>query len=131
MKNAALLLLLITSVSIGYSQGDITPRVSEALRKGDAAALSALMMNPVELTLSGQEGTYASADARAVLGKFFAAHPARDFSVKHQGTSKLDDQYRIGELITSKGTFRVTFFMKKTGAGMMIKQLKIESPDDF
>ncbi|MFM7233275.1 MAG: DUF4783 domain-containing protein, partial [Flavobacteriales bacterium] len=48
------------------------------------------------------------------------------FTVKHQGTSKLDDQFRIGELTTSKGIFRVTFFMKKSNNTLQIKQLKIE-----
>jgi hypothetical protein len=124
-------ILSLFIVSSLLAQADITPRVTDALKKSDAAALSALMMNPVELSIPGVDGSRTAAEARTALASFFSAHQVREFTVKHQGTSKLDDQYRIGDLVTSKGTFRVTFFMKKSATAMQIKQLKIESPDDF
>lgn len=108
-------------------QTDITPQVADALKRGDAGAIASYCMNPVELEIAGEEGAYAPADARTIIGKFFAANAVKGFSIKHQGTSKLDDQYRIGDLVTAKGTFRVTFFMKKSGNTWQIKQLKIES----
>jgi hypothetical protein len=128
-----ILLTSLLALSFGsvIAQSDITPKVAEALRKGDAVALSTMMMPQVELTVSGKDGSYTSAEAKGILSAFFTNHPPREFTVKHQGTSKLDDQYRIGDLLTTKGTFRVTFFMRKGGWGMQIKQLKIESPDEF
>lgn len=130
MKTLITSLLLFAAAGL-YAQNDITPLVVDALKKGDAVALSTMMMPQVELTVGNQDGTFSSAEAKSILAKFFAANPPRDFTIKHQGTSKLDDQYRIGDLSTSKGNYRVTFFMKKGGWGMQIKQLKIESPDDF
>lgn len=118
--------ILLISSALVFSQADITPQVTGALKKGDAAALTALMMPQIELTLNGQDKTVAKADAQRLLTSFFAENPANNFSVKHQGTSKLDDQYRIGDLTTSKGKFRVTFFMKNNGGTMQIRQLKIE-----
>lgn len=125
MKPVLTVLLTLLSF-IGFSQADITPQVSDALKRGDAGAIVALSMNPVEIEVSGSEGSYSSADARAVLSRFFSGNPVKSFTIKHQGTSKLDDQYRIGDLVTAKGTFRVTFFMKKAGNSWQIKQLKIE-----
>ncbi len=125
MKYIISFILLIIS-TLGLSQQDITPQVSAALKKSDAAALAVLMMPQVELTLNGQDRNVAKADAQKMLSSFFAEKVPSNFAVKHQGTSKLDDQYRIGDLSTSKGKFRVTFFMKKEGNAMLIRQLKIE-----
>ncbi len=110
-----------------FAQADITPQVTEALKKGDANALSAFFMSTVELEITGEEGTYSASTAKTMLTKFFTEKQVKGFTVKHQGNSKLDDQYRIGELTTTKGVFRLTFFMKKNGNTWQIKQLKIES----
>lgn len=122
-------LFFVTMGFLANAQSDITPMVADALKKGDAIAISTMMMPQVELEVDGKEGTFSSGEAKTILSQFFTANPPREFTLKHQGTSKLDDQYRIGDLLTSKGTFRVTFFMKKGGWGMQIKQMKIEAPD--
>lgn len=122
--------IFLTLSTLAFSQADITPQVSAALKKGDAAVLSGLMMPQIELTLNGQDKTVAKADAQKMLVTFFAEKQTSNFAVKHQGTSKLDDQYRIGDLTTSKGKFRVTFFMKNNGGSMQIRQLKIEPSED-
>jgi hypothetical protein len=113
-----------------FSQSDITPKVTEALMKGDAAALSQFFMPQVDLALKGQESNYSKEEAQKILTAFFQQVGATQFVIKHQGTSKLDDQYRIGELTTAKGIYRVTFFMKKSGNSILIKQLKIEGTGD-
>lgn len=118
--------MLLVASTLAFSQADITPQVSAALKKGDAAGLASLMMPQVELTLNGQDKNVAKVEAQKMLASFFAEKTPSNFTVKHQGTSKLDDQYRIGDLATSKGKFRVTFFMKKDGSAMLIRQLKIE-----
>ncbi len=128
MKYIFSLLFLLTS-SLVFSQTDITPQVSAALKKGDAVALSGLMMPQVELTLKSVESTVSKAEAQRALTSFFNENTPSNFTVKHQGTSKLDDQYRIGDLMTSKGKFRVTFFMKKDGSAMLIRQLKMETSE--
>lgn len=125
MKPVLTLILAMLSFGI-FAQTDITPRVADAIKRGDANGIASFFMAQVEIEIDGEEATVSAADAKARLARFFAQNPAKDFAIKHQGTSKLDDQYRIGELSTAKGNFRVTFFMKKTGASMQIKQLKIE-----
>lgn len=119
-------ILLVFAAATGFAQNDITGEVAGALKRGDAAAIAAQMMPQVELTLNGQDNNFTKADAQKALAAFFKDHPVTGFSIKHQGTSKLDDQYRIGDMTTQKGSFRVTFFMKKTGTTMQIRQLKIE-----
>lgn len=126
MKYLSSIILLACSTFVS-AQSDITPQVSNALKKGDAAGLANLMMPQIELTLNGSDQTVSKAEAQKQLVVFFKERVPSDFTVKHQGTSKLDDQYRIGDLITSQGNYRVTFFMKKDGSLMLIRQLKIET----
>ena len=126
MRHAFILVLSLFVVTSGWTQSDITPAVINALKKGDAAALATHVMPQVEITLPGKEGLYPQAQAQQLLAQFFKENAPQSFAVKHQGTSKLDDQFRIGELITSGGVFRVTFFMKKNNNALQIKQLKIE-----
>jgi hypothetical protein len=119
------LFFLIATVTL--AQADITPKVVDAIKKGDATAMGAHFMSPIDLTLNGKDETLNREQAVAALTKFFASNNVKSFELKHQGTSKLEDQFRIGTLVTSTGEYRVTFFMKKNGAAMQIKQLTIEA----
>ncbi len=126
MKSYLFLMTCLLSWNVLWSQSDISPAVSAALKKGDAAALASHFMPQVELTLVGKDGMFDKAQAQQLLAGFFKDNTPSAFSIKHQGTSKLDDQFRIGELTTAKGMYRVTFFMKKNNNVLQIKQLKIE-----
>lgn len=126
MKKTLVLLLSIFLINSAFAQADITPKVAESIKSGNSALLASYFMAQVELTIEDAEGTFSKADAEKKLAAFFGSHGVVSFEIKHQGTSKLDDQYRIGDLVTKNGTFRVTFFIRKNGNTMQIKQLKIE-----
>ena len=126
MKSYLLLLTCLFSLNVLWAQSDISPAVSAALKKGDAATIASYFMPQVELTLPSKDGLMDKAQAEKMLVSFFSENTPQAFVIKHQGTSKLDDQFRIGELATAKGNFRVTFFMKKNNNALQIKQLKIE-----
>ena len=126
MKFPLLLIACLLTFSSLLAQSDISSAVGAALKKGDAASIASYLMPQVELTLVGKDGVYDKTQAQQMLAGFFKENPPQNFVIKHQGTSKLDDQFRIGELTTSKGLFRVTFFMKKNNNLLQIKQLKIE-----
>lgn len=108
------------------AQDDITPAVSDALAKGNAAALTRYFVSSVDLTILDDEDMYPKDQVVQKLSQFFQRNKPSAFEVKHKGTSKLDDHYRIGDLTTATGVYRVTFFMRKGSAGMEIKQLRIE-----
>lgn len=109
-----------------FSQSDITDEISDAFSKGDAAAIVSHFQSKVDMTVLDNEAVYSPTEAKKVLEKFFADHKPAGFNVKHEGTSKLNDQYRIGDLKTDNGTFRVTFFLKGKNNVMKIEQLRIE-----
>lgn len=126
----AFALLLGTALS---AQSDITAGFTLALQKGNAAKLASYFGPNVDITVLGEEGTMSAAAAQKSLDNFFRGHAPKSFKIMHKGTSKLDDHYRIGDLVCADGTYRVTFFMHRTDAGMQVKQLRIESfeEDDF
>ena len=123
------ILFFVACALFTNAQDKVTTEVSKALKAGDAASLAKYFTPNVDLAIGDAEDVYSSAKAKEVVANFFSTHRPAGFEVKHEGTSKLDDQYRIGDLKTSNGNFRVTFFMKKTAQGMRIKQLRIESED--
>jgi len=120
------LLVFVMAASALKAQTDITASVTEAIKHSDASMLSNFFMSSIDLTIDDFDGTVSHDEAKGQVAQFFAGHQVKDFSIKHQGTSKLDDQYRIGELTTNQGVFRVTFFMRKSGNTLLIKQFKIE-----
>jgi hypothetical protein len=109
------------------AQSDITASVTDAFKRGDASSLSQYFMSPLDLTIDELDGTFSKEEARTKVNAFFLQHTPSDLVIKHQGTSKVDDQFRIGDLTTAQGVYRVTFFMRKSGNAMLIKQLKIEA----
>ncbi|MDA0882527.1 MAG: DUF4783 domain-containing protein [Flavobacteriales bacterium] len=125
-----LTLVLFSFSALVFAQEDAAAKVSWAIENGDALVLQDMMMSSVDLSILDDEDMYPADEAVRKLSSFFKQHPPQSFTVKHKGTSKLDDHYRIGTLQTKKGTFRVTFFLKKTPSGMMIKQIRIEEDED-
>lgn len=126
MKSISVLFFsLITSLVIS-AQSDISANASAALQKGDAVALVACFLPTVELSLNGTAATISKTDAQALLAGFFKSNPVTSYNSKHQGSSKLDDQFRVGELMTSNGAYRVTFYIKKQDSAAGIRQIKIE-----
>ena len=125
------LILLFALLAFGASaQVDITPKVTEALSAGDSKSLSVYFAANVDLTLPNQEDMYSKDAASKLVAEFFSKHAAKSFEDKHRGTSKLNDHYRIGELHTGNGEFRVTFFMRKEGENFKISQFRIELAEE-
>jgi hypothetical protein len=122
-----LFIALLLSGWATSAQSDITASVTDAFKRGDASSLSQYFMSPLDLTIDDLDGAFSKEDAKLKVSAFFSQHTPKDLVIKHQGTSKVDDQFRIGDLTTAQGTYRVTFFMRKSGNAMLIKQLKIEA----
>ena len=114
------------------AQPDITDQVVVWLKTGNSKELSKHFIDNIDLTLNDVDDMYSRAQAEMMVSKFFNDHPPKEFVIRHEGKSKLDDYYRIGKLTTSNGIYRVTFFLKNDKGHFLIKQLRIEeSTRDF
>lgn len=114
---------LVGSVSAQDAERD---QVSAAVKNGNAKVLASYFTGGVNLTIDQKEEVYSREQAEVIMTRFFANHAPSGFSIRHEGKSKLDDHYYIGDLTTANGKYRVTFFMKKEDTGFKIRQLRIE-----
>jgi len=100
-----------------------------AFKMGSAKELAKNFSTSVDISINDNEDTYSKAKAEKVMKDFFNAHQPKSFSIIHQGTSKSGLQYSIGNLETSSGSFRVSFYLKKTNDSHYIQQLRIDSDE--
>jgi len=129
MKNWMVFVMLIACSAL-QAQEQESKKVSEALKSGNVEQISGLLTANVDLTLLNEEDVFPKDQVVNKLTRFFAANKPSAFVVKHQGTSKLNDHYYIGELATAKGDYRVTYFIKKDGTSFRVSQFRVETIED-
>lgn len=127
MKKNLLIPLLFFILSPLFAGNDITDLAAEAIRQGNAKDLSKYFKENVDLAIGEKEEVYSSAQAELILKDFFSKNTPKTFIIVHQGMSKLGLQYVIGNLTTSTGNFRVSFYIKKSLHGQFIQQLRIDT----
>ncbi|WP_143309778.1 DUF4783 domain-containing protein [Chitinophaga vietnamensis] len=96
-----------------------------AIRQGDVSGLSRYLDNTVEINISGKSNSYSKAQAEIILKDFFAKNQVKSFELLHQGGE--GSKFGIGTLATSGGSFRLSFFLQKKGASMVLNELRFES----
>lgn len=112
---------------LAISQSAESAAISKAIQAGKASQLSPYFASNVDLTLLNLEVVYSKEQAEVVLAKFFNENTPKSFTIKHEGKSKLDDYFYIGELVSTNGNYRLTFFLKNEGSTYRIRQLRIEN----
>ncbi len=101
--------------------------IVNAIRKGDAKALSIYLNNSVDISIMDQEKTYSKGEAVKVISTFFAKNPPSNFTEIHKGTSKgKDSHYCIGNLDTNNTSYRVYIYLKKHGNKYLIEELSFD-----
>lgn len=121
-----ILLLGLFLVENVRSQASEKEAIAHAIQKGNAKAVGAYFATSVDLTLDDLEDVYSKDQAIVILENFFSENPPSAFSLKHEGKSKLEDHFYIGDLKTPDQGYRLTFFLKKEGDAFKLKQLRIE-----
>ena len=101
--------------------------ISNAIKSGNATELATYLSSSVDLTLLSVEDVYSKEQAEVILTRFFSENSPASFAIKHEGKSKMDDHFYIGDLITSNGTYRLTFFLKNESSKYRIRQLRVEN----
>ncbi len=127
MKRTILItFVLISFLSPSVAQEKIPAGISLAFRAGNASELAKYLNSTVEILLLDTEDFYKKGVAETILKDFFASYPCTDFTILHQG-AKNEAQYAIGNLKSTKGSFRVYFLLKKVGSEFLIHQIRIET----
>lgn len=130
MRKICLLIILTLSglQAVLSQQSSIPGELSLAFKTGNVERISEYLNSTVELVILDKEDFYSKKVAKSILSDFFRDHPAREFVIKHQGGQN-DANFAIGNLKTTKGSFRVYFLLKKVDSSPLIHQLRIEKDD--
>lgn len=126
MRN--LLFLLLLAPLFAFNQGNSSlEAITNALNAGDADALSAYFADNVEISIQDKEQVYAKAKAADVVRNFFNSNKPKSFSQVHKGTSRENsDQYCIGNLTATNGTYRVYLYLKVSGNNLRIQEMRFD-----
>lgn len=125
-KSGGALLLSLALSSFVAVAGPFEDVVS-ALKGGNVAALSKYFDNMVEIAMPNNTNSYSKSQAEIILKDFFARNPVKDFKLIHQGSSGEGSTFGIGNLVTSNGVYRATFFFRQKGNTILLQELRFEN----
>ena len=123
-------LLITTSISAKFfwdmNPDDISNDIAVAIRNGNSKDLAKFFNTSIDLTVPGNEETFSKAQAELIVKDFFQKNPPKTFTINHQGSSNDGSKYSIGTYVSSTGSFRTYFLLKKVGNSFFIQQLQFE-----
>ncbi len=126
MKNIIHILLFTIFSASAYAQVPNAEAIANAFKNGNAKELSKHFSADVELKIFNKEDVYSKTQAEIIVKDFFTKNQPKNYIEVHTGSSKAGAQYIIGQLTTSTGTFRVNYFLKKSGEIYLIQELRFE-----
>lgn len=115
----SILTILLFSSFIYISMANIV----NAMKSGNSTEVAKYFDETVEITFSDKSSSYPRKQAERILNDFFTTNPVNNFEVIHQSENG-DSQYCIGNLVTQKGTFRTTIYIKQYGQKQLIQELR-------
>lgn len=119
-----LFLIFLITVFSNQVKAQVPDEIIQSLKTGNSKTLSEYFNQNVEMMVLKNDNIYSKAQAEQILNKFFDSNSPESFTIMHQGGK--EDQYVIGNLVTNKGTFRVTFLLKKNKGKDYIHLFRIE-----
>src|SRR3989338_7294513 len=108
-----LLLGIILSFALLFNATPINDELVAAFKNGDSTTIANYFDASVDLSIPENEGVFSNIQAKLVLKTFFIKNKPTDFTVVHNGDSKNNSHYSIGNLKTLKGTFRTYVLYKE------------------
>lgn len=110
----------------GFSQDQIMDKVIRGFETANVSQIEAQLLSEVDFTLDDFEDFCTKPQVSSRLKDFFATHKPLSYASKHSGNGGANSVFQIGELNTSKGTFRLTIYLEKKGSAYKVSQLMIE-----
>lgn len=126
-KYIKLLVIPMLVISTAGLALDIFGEIANAIRSGEAKAITRYCGSTINLTIINQEDQYSKAQAEQVLRDFFLKNTPRSFNIIHKGVSKEGAKFAIGTMNSAQGgSFRVYFYVRMTTAGESLQEIRFE-----
>lgn len=120
---------IFLTLALTLAATPISDNLARALKTGDSEEISRHFGSSVDLSIPNNEGVYSKIQAKLILKTFFLKNKPSGFSVVHNGDSKNNSYYSIGNLMTSKGNYRTYILYKEVDRKITILELKIEADE--
>ncbi|MFN3446881.1 MAG: DUF4783 domain-containing protein [Bacteroidia bacterium] len=117
-------IMLMFSASVVLADG--FDDIVNALKSNNAKEVSKFLNSTVELTINDNEGVYSKQQAEMMIKNFLINNQPKNIAIKHRGSSGQSAKYAIANYETAQGKFRVYIFMKDSGSGMLVHEMRFE-----
>ena len=128
MKRAFIIITLFVALT-AFVNPIINEKIATAIKNGNSTAIASFFNKTVDLTLPKNEGVFSKSQAEIILKNFFTTNKPTDFKVVHDGESKNNTLYSIGNLITANGVYRTYILYQENANNIVILELRIESDE--
>lgn len=116
--------MLMFSASVVLADG--FDEIVNALKSNNAKEVSRFLNSTVELTINDNEGVYSKQQAEMMIKNFLINNQPKNITIQHRGSSGQSAKYAIANYETAQGKFRVYIFMKDSGSGMLVHEMRFE-----
>lgn len=128
MKGTKYIFLAVFAASALFStkllaQTDVINQVKETIKAGSAKELSNYLNQTIDVTIDNTVQTYSKAQAEFVFRDFFKQHPATEFNIIHQGSSKGGQPFAIGQYKSGSDTYRVFMKIKTVSDKQLVHEI--------
>jgi hypothetical protein len=105
------------------AQTDVVNEVKETIKAGSAKELANYLNPTIDVTIENTVQTYSKAQAEFVFRDFFKQHPASEFNIIHQGSSKGGQPFAIGQYKSGTDTYRVFMKIKTVSNKQLVHEI--------
>jgi len=120
-----LILYIFPLVALLFTDSQDVNNIVKALKANNISYVNEQLDSSIEITLNGKNNTYNKAQASKFLNDFFSGIKILDFKVLHQSESG-GSSYCIGNLLTSDGNYRMTFFTREKSGKVVLQEIRME-----
>lgn len=110
--------LLVIGCYVSDIQAQTTPEsilnnAKVSIKAANSKELVQYFNDVVEIGFNGEKNSYSKTQAEFVMKDFFKKYPPTEFLYEHQGSSKEDVKYAIGNYTYNGGKYRVYILIKQ------------------
>jgi hypothetical protein len=122
-----LIIIFFARITLAF---DIVDEVSDAIKKGNASAISKYFSTTIALKILEKDEVYSAAQAQIILKDFFTKYPPNNVKILHKVVSNANYKFGVILFNSSQQTFRIRFELRNLGGNFIITQIRIEENKD-
>ncbi len=108
------------------SLNEISDKIADAIRAGDASRLASSFAPTIHLSVPGKKGDFSKTQAEVIMRDFFNQYPPTSFSVNSEGKTSGTNYYTLGVYTSGSVQFKTYYVIQKSDSDITLHILKFE-----